>query len=1617
MSIFSSWGSHPWTQLLGWTLIHFLWQGVLAMIVLAAVLSCLRRSSAKDRYLAALTTLLFAALMPIATFLWMNSQREDAPIAAREESISEPTKQEVSSSEPKKAIENEVRSLLSENAERDKAEVQDMNPAAVDNQSRKLSDEESQPENTESVQAFSFSAWLQPRLPWVVAVWLVGVFVISMRLVLTWLKVQRLKCRDIQPVPEPLSARLQPLCDRLGIQRKVGLFASPFVVVPTVVGWLKPVVLFPVSACSGLTPAQLESLLSHELAHIKRYDYAVNLVQVVCETLFFYHPAVWWISRQIRREREHCCDDIAAAVTGDEAEYVRALLQMAETHLQIPRSPLALAASDGELLGRARRLLRRQEADCFAPGAGGVVLGAMLIVVSVGFLQAARSDSVPKEADIEAHTNGEEASIGFANLTLEKVYKEVESSMERYSKVRYSAEFEETRNANAFRSGEILPVEGKGKWLFVTDGEHWRAERDGFTHNLGEAEAIPIRKVAGFDGERFYEWERGRFVIGVDSSLNEELAPRTVFWRGARTVDWFLAALKSWNARIDREVTVGGRKCIVIVSQPGQPRPDEAKPDSPKRTLWDYEITLSPTQSWLPVKTVIHMDGESYSDETQELTRSADGLWYPKLKTRKQLFQPDPLISRTTRVTALESPSEFAEKAFYQSPPLGQDIVDRALGETWHNDPWWAEMKPWLRTNVDWPRPSLRVLNDMKSYVNEGIEGEPAPEIAARKWLGEKPAAWPRPNGRIRVLAFIGGRAIDPTPEWIAALRELKRRYGSRGLEVVAIATATGDRELIEQAYRVVQPGFPWAIDQENDGEGNRFGKTFAAYKLQHYAGVLLVDSAGRVNTLESVRRSQDSKLSPLEFAIREALDLKTDIEPDSGWLSDREIKQIDAEWKRRRNGKDGQGTITGRVAINAAGRDKFGDVPLNKKETDVTVRLRAVPMMQMLHSDTTGGWHVFMDYRHAIEEEFAAKEPLNINGLRKGSYRMTIRPDGFAAREIEVSLLSDDDDAEFDLEFHQADTINGIVLATNGQPIPGVQIKGVKRFLNPDLLKRYTTAQLPNTVTTDAKGRFEIKGLFVGAFELDVSAKGFQKQIVSPVPAGKEGLKIVLQEPGEKGITKTNANAPQVIPCRIVDRDTGQPIPEVSVFWRLNHRETHQPIWEERFVTDADGKYTPKIPEDAVKNAGSTISINIEHVDYLPHRGVGWPIRRGEANELTLADYHQTLKMQRGRVVTGQFTEPDGSPAKDLTVMIGDNRDGFQDGIGIGYYAKTDADGRFRLVTKKRWPQRISWFPKNYAANSKAVTREFGDQGTIRLKKGHYLKGKLVSAEGNPMPGVFVRATSGTRIPRLYAKTDANGQFAFDPLPAERYSLRAVRNFQDHHTEGEWHAVKLPVPIPAQFHKLKEKSEPALIRAPSTIRIRVRVVDGAGKPLPNERLAIGQTGDYRNAILSEPVPNQPGDYEFIFPEGQYIRDVVLRHSWDEVAYYQEAPGKPFLPGTMLVLGKAEEDISGITVQLRQAGKIRLRLKTDTGKPIPKPLNISTHYLNKHPESSVRFGTGIVHTGSPEMPNETEIKPIAADEPFEITIKAPGYQPWSKTVELGDGQAEILDVTLSQEDE
>ena len=137
---------------------------------------------------------------------------------------------------------------------------------------------------------------------------------LTVRLLSGWIWVQRMKSRGTRVAARELQAAVVRLSKRLHIARSVRLLESARVDVPTVIGWLKPVILLPVSALAGLSQAQVEAILAHELAHIRRHDYLVNLLQALLETLLL--PSPWWLSRRIRAERENCCDDLAVSLCG-----------------------------------------------------------------------------------------------------------------------------------------------------------------------------------------------------------------------------------------------------------------------------------------------------------------------------------------------------------------------------------------------------------------------------------------------------------------------------------------------------------------------------------------------------------------------------------------------------------------------------------------------------------------------------------------------------------------------------------------------------------------------------------------------------------------------------------------------------------------------------------------------------------------------------------------------------------------------------------------------------------------------------------------------------------------------------------------------------------------------------------------------------------------------------------------------------------------------------------------------------------------------------------------------------------------------------------------------------
>jgi len=337
--------SQPWVERLGWTLVHFLWQGAAIAALYAAARRGIGRSSSPNlRYVLGCLALAAMVMAPLVTWCLM-SPSDPVAVAAQ------PAGRAVS------AVPAVIIAL----------------PASL---SSTISD----------ARAGQF-------LSWVVVIWLAGALAFWVRLMGGWIVAARMRSTLVRPAPPEWRRILDHLSARIGLSRPVRLLVSALVQVPTVVGWLRPVVLVPVGALAGLPAEQMEALLIHELAHIRRHDYLVNILQSVAEALLFYHPAVWWVSGHIRAEREMCCDDVAARTTGDVLAYARALAELESfrpAHLNA-----AIAANGGSLADRIARLLGQSRPPSQThSGLGAMVTAILLIVTAAGLF--GQSDAAPR---------------------------------------------------------------------------------------------------------------------------------------------------------------------------------------------------------------------------------------------------------------------------------------------------------------------------------------------------------------------------------------------------------------------------------------------------------------------------------------------------------------------------------------------------------------------------------------------------------------------------------------------------------------------------------------------------------------------------------------------------------------------------------------------------------------------------------------------------------------------------------------------------------------------------------------------------------------------------------------------------------------------------------------------------------------------------------------------------------------------------------------------------------------------------------------------------------------------------------------------------------------------
>jgi len=289
----------PWIDAIGWTLLHFVWQGLLVGAGYAAVRALIPKHASEARHAVGLVALALLALAPVATLvaLWPS-----ADVALGDVAATSPT-------------------VFASGLVRAGGGWNDV---------------------------------IATALPWLVVAWVAGVCLFTARALRQWQRLDHVVRRWAESQPH-IDAMVASIMARFDFRHRVRALVSDRIDTPMLVGWFKPVILLPAAVVLGFPRQQIELILAHELGHLRRHDHLVNLVQTVIETVLFYHPVVHWISREVRNERELCCDHLVLrTMQGEPREYARTLAALEELRVA---SPLALAASGGELLERVRRIV------------------------------------------------------------------------------------------------------------------------------------------------------------------------------------------------------------------------------------------------------------------------------------------------------------------------------------------------------------------------------------------------------------------------------------------------------------------------------------------------------------------------------------------------------------------------------------------------------------------------------------------------------------------------------------------------------------------------------------------------------------------------------------------------------------------------------------------------------------------------------------------------------------------------------------------------------------------------------------------------------------------------------------------------------------------------------------------------------------------------------------------------------------------------------------------------------------------------------------------------------------------------------------------------------------
>ncbi|MCE7042076.1 M56 family metallopeptidase [Dyadobacter sp. CY312] len=334
----------------GWTLVHSVWQGILLAIFAFAGFFILNKKSANARYNLGIILLGLQVAASIGTYFYYYLT---TPLRSYQ------------------SLSTSSLSLATQNLQ-----TVPYAPSAI----------------------LQVQLWLNTHLFELVLCWFIGTGLLTLRFAGAWIYAEYLRSSANIVMDQEWRTRFGMLTARMNISKSIEFRQTAKVLTPMVIGVFRPAVLIPFGLLTGFSTSQIEAILAHELAHIRRNDYLVNLLQSFVEVIFFFHPALWWISERVRTEREHCCDDIALSVCGDKMVLANALVKVAEWQ-SAPELAMAFASKKPLLLNRIRRVVGITSKPTRSFGNLPVMLFALCLIAGISFYAVAKQEKKQEKKD------------------------------------------------------------------------------------------------------------------------------------------------------------------------------------------------------------------------------------------------------------------------------------------------------------------------------------------------------------------------------------------------------------------------------------------------------------------------------------------------------------------------------------------------------------------------------------------------------------------------------------------------------------------------------------------------------------------------------------------------------------------------------------------------------------------------------------------------------------------------------------------------------------------------------------------------------------------------------------------------------------------------------------------------------------------------------------------------------------------------------------------------------------------------------------------------------------------------------------------------------------------